>query len=227
MTDRQATDTRATELEDLQQAAEETWVREFLAGPTRTRLTELPPQDGDPAPDLELPDASGRPRRLSEFWAEGPLHLVFMRQFGCGCLADRWEQLEPAQARIAQAGATLVAVCQADPARAAAVAERRGYRFPLLCDPQLRAYRAYGLPEGVPATITQDFPWRPGDTETAEQWTASRRGTERALVDHMWQLPGEFVVAAGGRIILAHRAQYCEDFPLTEVILGAIAAAHA
>jgi len=211
----------------LQQAAEETWIREFLAGPTRTRLTELPPQTDDAAPDLELADTTGTLRRLSEFWADGPVLLVFMRQFGCGCLADRWEQLEPAQARISEAGATLVAVCQAEPVRAAAVAQRRDYRFPLLCDAELTSYKAYGLPEGVPATITQDFPWRPGDHETAEKWTVSRRGTERALVDHMWQLPGEFVIAHGGRIVLAHRAQYCEDFPLTEVILGAIAAARA
>ena len=210
-----------------QQAAEETWMREFLAGPTRTRLTQLPPQAADMAPDLELPDSGGAPRRISEFWTDGPLHLVFMRHFGCGCLADRWEQLEPAQARILEAGATLVAVCQADPARASAVAARRGYDFPLLCDPDLTAYQAFGLPEGVPATITQDFPWRPGDTETAESWTASRRGTERALVDHPWQLPGEFVIATGGRIALAHRAQHCEDFPHTEVIMGAIAATHA
>jgi len=215
----------SNDVDALQQAAEDTWVREFLAGPTRTRLTELPPQAGDQAPDLELPDSTGALRRISEFWAERPLHLLFMRQFGCGCLADRWEQLEPAQARIAKAGATLVAVCQADPARAAAIAERRGYRFPLLCDPGLTAYQAYGLPEGVPATITQDFPWRPGDTATAEKWTASRRGTERALVDHMWQLPGEFIIAPGGRIVLTHRAQFCEDIPITEVLLGAIEAA--
>ena len=219
------TESPRPDIDALQQAAEETWIREFLAGPTRTRLTELPPQDGDQAPDLELPDATGAPRRLSEFWADRPVHLLFMRQFGCGCLADRWELLETGQQLIAEAGARMVAVCQAEPERAAVVADRRGYDFPLLCDPELSAYQAYGLPEGVPATITQDFPWKPGDTATAEQWTASRRGTERALVDHMWQLPGEFVVARGGRIVLAHRAQYCEDFPFNEVILGAIAAA--
>ena len=155
--------TDATDLDTaaLQQAAEETWISEFLAGPTRTRLTELPPQTEDSAPDMELPDSTGTARRLSEFWSDGPVHLVFLRQFGCGCLADRWEQLEPAQERIAEAGATLVAVCQAEPARAAVVAERRGYAFPLLCDAELVAYQAYGLPEGVPATITQDFPGNP------------------------------------------------------------------
>ena len=52
-----------------------------------------------------------------------------------------------------------------------------------------------------------------------------RRGTARAVVDSSWQLPGEFVVAVDGRIQLAHRYQYCEDFPPKTVLLGAIAAA--
>lgn len=209
------------------QNAEETWMREFLAGPTRTRLTALPPQPGDSAPDMELPDATGATRRLSEWWGAGPLHLVFMRHFGCSCLADRWEQLQPSLARIAQAGATTVAVCQAEPERATQVATRRGYHVPLLCDPERVAYATFGLPEGTVASILHDFAWRPGDVDTAAAWTASRRGTERALVDHTWQLPGEFVVAQGGRLELTHRAQFCEDFPPTEVLLGAIAAAQA
>ena len=211
----------------LQQAAEDTWMREFLQGPTRTRWLELPPQVDDAAPDLQLPDSHGTPRRLSEWWDQGPLHLVFMRHYGCGCLADRWGELQPALTRIAQAGGTTVAVCQAEPGRSRPVAERRGYTFPVLSDPDLEAYAAYGLLEGAVPTIFHDEAWSPGDRATAVQLTASRRGTERALVDHAWQLPGEFVIAQGGRIVLAHRAQYCEDFPPTTVLLGAIAAAKA
>lgn len=37
---------------------------------------------GDLAPDLTLPDAAGRPQRLSALWAEGPLALVFVRHYG-------------------------------------------------------------------------------------------------------------------------------------------------
>jgi len=212
---------------DSQRAAEETWIGEFLEGPTRQQLTSLPPQTGDMAPDVELPDTAGRPRRLSEWWSTGALYLVFMRHFGCSCLADRWQELQPALARIAEAGATTVAVCQAEPQRAVAVARRRGYDFPLLCDPGRIAYQAFGLLEGSVAAIVHDFPWRPGDRDTADSWTASRRGTERALVDHPWQLPGEFVIARGGRVELVHRAQFCEDFPPTGVLLGAIAGARA
>jgi peroxiredoxin len=217
----------ATSLDALQAAAEETWRAEWLAGPSRTRWRSLPPQAGDTAPDIELPDSQGHRRRLSGWWSEGPLHLVFLRHFGCSCLADRWATLEPALDRLSGAGATTVAVCQAPPERAAPVVTRRGYPFPVLCDPERHAYEAFGLLEGVPATVLHDFPWRPDDRATAEAWTGSRRGTERALVDHAWQLPGEFVVAAGGRLVLTHRAQFCEDFPPTEVLLGAIAAARA
>ena len=209
-----------------QQSAEETWKREFLAGPSRTRWQSLPPQVGDGAPDIALRDTRGQVRNLSEWWAEGPVHLFFMRHFGCSCLADRWTSLEPAQERIAAAGATTVGICQAEPERAGPVAARRGYTFPLLCDTDSKAYDAFGVLEGVPATITEDFPWKPGDHETAEQWTASRRGTERALVDHPWQLPGEFVIAQGGRLVLTHRAQFCDDFPTTDVLIGAIDAAN-
>jgi peroxiredoxin len=208
-----------------QQRAEATWWAEWLAGPTLTRWQDLPPQPGDMAPDISLPDAEGRERRLSEWWAEGALHLVFMRHFGCSCLADRWTELQPALSAIAAAGATTVAVCQADPERARPVAARRGYPFPLLCDVDRTAYGAFGLPEGTAAAVLHDFPWREGDEETAERWVASRRGTERALVDHTWQLPGEFVIAQGGRLVLTHRAQFCEDFPPTPVLIGAIAEA--
>lgn len=213
------------ELARLQAAAEETWMRAFLEGPTRTRWATLPPQLGELAPDLALPDSSGTERRLSEWWDEGPLHLVFMRHYGCGCLADRWTELRSAQERIEVAGGTTVAVGQAEPLRSRHVAERRGYGFPVLSDPERLAYAAYGLLDGAVASVMHDEAWAPGDQSTADKLASSRRGTERALVDHAWQLPGEFVIAKGGRIALAHRAQYCEDFPPTTVLLGAIAAA--
>jgi len=198
----------------------------LLAGPTRTRFAQLPIQAGDPAPDLVLPDATGTARHLSEFWTDGPALLIFVRHFGCSCLAERWDGLKDEMAAYTDAGATVAVVCQAEPERALAVAIRRGYPFPLLCDPERRAYQAYGLLEGTPAQVVHDFPWQPNDPAGAETMGLSvRRDTERALVDSPWQLPGEFVIGSDGRIGLAHRYQYCEDFPPRTVLLGAIAAA--
>lgn len=218
------TETNDGTIAGQRQAGEETWYREYLEGPTQTRWSSLPPQTGDMAPDIALPDSDGVERRLSEWWSGGPLHLVFMRHFGCGCLADRWEELQDALGSITAAGATTVAVGQAEPERAAEVAARRGYGFPLLSDTERRAYAAYGLLDGTVASIFHDEAWRPDDRAKADRMTASRRGTERALVDHAWQLPGEFIIARGGRLAFTHRAQYCEDFPPTAVLLGALAA---
>lgn len=214
------------DLAQLEAAAEERWLAGWLAGPTRTRYLELPVQPGDLAPDLELADTSGTVRRLSEFWKQGTALVIFMRHFGCSCLMERWEGLKVELGDYAEAGAGVVAVCQAEPERAHAVATRRGYRFPLLCDPELGAYRAFGLLEGQPAQVLHDFPWQPGDERTARTlFIEPRRGTERAVFDSPWQLPGEFVIRSDGRIVLAHRYQYCEDFPPKTVLLGAIAAA--
>ncbi len=155
--------TRVPDLEQLEQDAERRWLAAWLAGTTHIRHDELPLQVGDLAPDLELPDISGGPRRLSDFWAHGPMLLIFMRHFGCSCLAERWEGLRGELDDYAEAGARVAAVCQAEP--------------------------------------------------------------ERAVVDSPWQLPGEFVIASDGRIALAHRYQYCEDFPPKTVLIGAILAA--
>jgi peroxiredoxin len=215
-----------TDLARLEADAEERWLASWLVGPTRIRFESLPPQAGDPAPDLELPDTSGELRRLSEYWTYGPVIVIFMRHFGCSCLQERWEGLKIELADYADAGARVVAICQAEPERARAVAQRREYQFPLLCDPELNAYRAFGLLEGLPSQILHDFPWQPGDEETARTlFLEPRRGTERAVVDSPWQLPGEFVIGSDGKIGLAHRYQYCEDFPPKTVLLGAIAAA--
>ncbi len=214
------------DIAQLEAAAEQRWLDGWLAGPTRTRYDQLPVQAGDQAPDLELADTSGTVRHLSEFWRQGTALVIFMRHFGCSCLMERWEGLKAELADYADAGAGVVAVCQAEPERAHAVATRRGYSFPVLCDPELRAYRAFGLLEGQPAQVLHDFPWQPGDEKTARTlFLEPRRGTERAVVDSPWQLPGEFVIGHDGRIVLAHRYQYCEDFPPKTVLLGAIAAA--
>lgn len=210
---------------EQQREAEERWRAGFLTGPNRTRHETLPPQVGDPAPDMELPDSTGTVRRLSEFWHRGPAVVIFLRHFGCSCLAERCETLQHDIPEFERAGAQVLAVGQGKVERTAAIAARRGYRMTLLCDPDLVAYRAYGLLQGTAPALLHDFPFEPGDDATAAKWLDSRRGTERALVDDPWQLPGEFVIAPGGTIAHVHRYQYCEDFPPKTVLLGAIAAA--
>ncbi|MDP9251182.1 MAG: hypothetical protein M3O78_07415, partial [Chloroflexota bacterium] len=76
-----------TALDALQEAAERRWVAAWLEGPTWTRYDAVPVQLGDAAPDLELPETTGTMRHMSEYWTDGAAVLIFLRYFGCSCLA--------------------------------------------------------------------------------------------------------------------------------------------
>lgn len=214
--------TTADRIAVQQEAAEARWLAAWLAGPTRTRWETVPVQVGDVAPDLTLPDTDGRPRKLAEFWRERPALILFLRHLGCGCTAERWARLQDELPAYAAAGATVVAITQGEPERTRAVAERRGYPFPILCDPDRVAYERYGVLQGTPAQILYEFHWTPNDRENGEKLLRSRRGTDRAVMDDPWQLQADVLIAPSGRIAHIHRAQYCEDFPAKTVILGAI-----
>jgi hypothetical protein len=80
------------------------------------------------------------------------------------------------------------------------------------------------LLDGMPSQIVFGAPdaFLQCDYEAGVKLQESRRGTERAVVDSPWQLPGEFVVDRLGIIRLAYRYQYCEDWPNPLVLIGAI-----
>ena len=113
---------------------------------------------------------------------------------------------------------------QGEPERSNDYSQKNGIPCPVLCDPTYRVYEAYDLLEGKPSQIIYDAPdeYLRIDYETGAQLQQSRQGTEGALVDSPWQLPGEFVVDQSGIIRLAHRYQHCEDWPNPSILIPAI-----
>lgn len=214
-------------IDELIEAAEERWKQSWAEGPKRTRWTTLPPQLGDQAPDAELTDTAGRSVRLASSWVAGPALILFWRHFGCSCGMDRARRLTTELPDYHAAGANVIIVGQGEPERAARYAERQGIDVSILVDPDRRGYEAYGLLEGTTAQILFDAPdeFLRCDLEAGLSLSASRHGTDRALVDNPWQLPGEFVVAPDGRLAHAHRYQWCEDYPDPRVHVAAIRAA--
>ena len=200
------------------------WLEGWRQGPRRTRWEHLPPQFGDDAPDAELLDSDSVARRLSEFWTDRPALILFWRHYGCSCGMDRAERLRDEHAAYVEAGANVVIVGQGEPERANAYAIRQTLPCPVLCDPRREVYAAYGLLQGTEAQILFDAPDEllQRDPASSDAFIAGRRGTERELVDDPWQLPGEFVVGTDGRIELAYRYQYCEDYPDPRVLVVAI-----
>lgn len=208
----------------LTEQAESEFLDLFEAGPENVRWEDLPPQVGDPAPDLELLDQDGQSVSLSSFWGDQPALVIFWRHFGCGCGLERAERFVDEYEGYLDAGANVVIIGQGEPARAKMYAEEHGIDCPILCDPDREAYIAYGLLEFLPSQVLQGAPQALLDLDrgSVEDLAASRRDAGRPLVDSPWQQPGEFVVDASGTLELTYRYQYCEDFPDPEVLRTAI-----
>jgi len=214
-----------TSLTDKQiKAAESEWLDLWKQGPTRLRWTEVPLQVGDLAPDFELKDTSGKLVHLCDFWSNGPALILFWRHYGCSCGVDRAKLLQNEYADYIKLGASVVVIGQGDPERSKDYSKKHSIPCPVLCDPTYRVYEAYDLLEGKPSQIIYDAPdeYLRIDYETGAQLQQSRQGTESALVDSPWQLPGEFVVDQSGIIRLAHRYQHCEDWPNPSILIPAI-----
>ena len=213
-----------TPVEDLIEAAEQHWKAAWEIGPTRLRWTSLPPQVGDVAPDATLLDHDGRPTILSTLWAERPVLLLFWRHFGCSCGMDRAARLRAELDDYRAAGGQAVIIGQGEPARAARYRERQQLEVPILCDTDRASYEAFGLLQGTTAQILFDAPdpFLRCELDAGMGRSASRHGTDRALVDDPWQLPGEFVIGTDGRIRHAHRYSWCEDYPDPRVAIAVL-----
>jgi hypothetical protein len=137
---------------------------------------------------------------------------------------DRAGRLREELADYRAAGGDVVIIGQGEPERAALYRERQRLDVDILCDPERSAYRAFGLLQGTPAQVLFDAPdvLLRCDLEAGLALAASRHGTERALVDDPWQLPGEFVVGRDSIIRHAHRYGWCEDYPDPRVHIAVI-----
>jgi peroxiredoxin len=207
--------------DEMTAAAEREWLDSWTAGPTEPEGSGLPA--GAVAPDLALTDHTGAVRKLSHYWSEQPVLLMFWRHFGCSCGTDRAKRLRDEYDDYRAVGLQPVVVVQGEPARAAAYHGEHGLPCPVLCDPDRMAYRAYGVGQWAVERVLYDAP--------AEYWAHprdlgkdlqdQRREAGRPPVDDPWRATAEFVVGSGGVVRLCYLYQYCEDFPDARVLTTA------
>jgi peroxiredoxin len=100
---------------------------------------------GDRAPDVLLPDASGRAVRLYDLLADGPVVLTFYRGGWCPYCNIALRGLQRELPRFRARGARLVAVSPQIPDASLTVAERNALEFPVLSDVGGHAARAFGV----------------------------------------------------------------------------------
>ena len=210
-----------SDLRETVLAAESNWLDRWTEGPTEKASALLPP--GTPTPDLALPDQAGILRRLAEFWANGPALVMFWRHFGCSCGMTRAERLLAELDGYREANLTPVIIAPGEPERTALYKAAHGIPCVMLCDPDLDAYRAFGVGHWAVEQVLFDAPpeyWA-HSREVGIEFQDRRRREGRPPVDDPWRAAAEFVVGANGLIRLAYAYQHCEDYPDPRVLTTA------
>lgn len=103
---------------------------------------------GESAPDFELPDENGNPRRLSDMLVNGPVVLFwypFAMTSGCTKEACHFRDMS---AEFAKLGAQRIGISMDDVARQKQFAEKEGLDYPLLADADGTVSKRYGVKRG-------------------------------------------------------------------------------
>ncbi len=159
-----------------------------LAAAGRTML-----RAGDAAPGFILPDQHGRPVRLADRLALGPVVVLFTRGGWCPFCTMVLRAWADALTALQDAGGDLLAISPQPVPACGSVAERDLLAYPVLSDRDGAVAAAYGVDWEVPEAVRPVF---------------LRLGHDLAALngDGRWRapLPAVFVVGGDGRIALAH-----------------------
>jgi peroxiredoxin len=118
-------------------------------------------REGDTAPDFELPDALGRPVRLADLRAKGPVIVSFYRGQWCPFCNLELRGLQRALGEVESAGATLVAISANTPDVTMSTVEKLELEFPVLSDYDNLVAKQFNLvyemiPENIEMYLNQD-----------------------------------------------------------------------
>ena len=103
---------------------------------------------GDVVDDFELPDETGRPRRLSELLAGGPVVLFFYpAAMTTGCTRESCHFRDLA-AEFAAVGAQRVGISRDTVDKQKQFSEKHSFDYPLLSDVDRTVADAYGVKRG-------------------------------------------------------------------------------
>jgi peroxiredoxin Q/BCP len=103
---------------------------------------------GDRAPDFELPDGSGTPRRLSDLLSAGPVALFWFPAAMTPVCTKEACHFRDVAAEFAKAGAQRVGI-SADPVdKQQQFADKHGFDYPLLSDATGEVAGQYGVKRG-------------------------------------------------------------------------------
>jgi peroxiredoxin len=171
-------------------------------------------QVGARAPELSLPDATGKPVALSLLWQRGPLVLIFYRGGWCPYCNLELRAWQQQLAALKHLGASLAAISPQTPDNSLSTAQKNELAFPVLSDSSLAAAEAFGVAFTLPPELVDLYGQVGNDLPVLNgngQWTLP--------------LPATYVIDRDGRIVFAHiEADYRERAEPADVMRAVQAA---
>jgi peroxiredoxin len=171
------------------------------------------------APDLALLDTSGKPVQLSSLWAERTLLLAFTRHFGCTQCKEMLAELVNGREQIEKAGLGIAVITQGTPEATAEFARQHAPGLLMLCDPERKAYQAYGLERG---NLFQTF-------LNPKVWSAISRSRKKGYKvetppegQDAMQMSGTFIISPSGQVELPYYYDHIADHPPLELLLSGV-----
>ena len=148
---------------------------------------------GDRAPDFTLPGAAGQPVSLSARLAAGPVVLLFYRGAWCPYCNIELRAYQHALGRIADLGASLIAVTPETPDNSLSTVAKHNLAFDVVSDVGQGTIADYGLLFDLPdplVTVYRDF----------------SIDLPKSNGENAWRLPvaAGYVIAADGTVRLHH-----------------------
>jgi peroxiredoxin Q/BCP len=105
-------------------------------------------QTGEQAPDFELPDQDGTPRRLSTLLADGPVVLFFYPAAMTGGCTKEACHFRDLGSEFAAAGVQRVGISMDPVEKQKEFAELNSFDYPLLSDPDGAVAEQFGVKRG-------------------------------------------------------------------------------
>lgn len=118
-----------------------------------SRLAQRALKSGDRAPTFEIPDGDGMLWPSTDLLRNGPLVVVFYRGRWCAYCNAQLAALQQIHARIAAAGASLVAISPQTQKHSYMTRDMHRLRFPVLSDAGNRIAQQFGLVYRVPPEL--------------------------------------------------------------------------
>lgn len=169
---------------------------------------------GDLAPDFTLPDATGKPVKLSERLKDGPVVLKFYRGGWCPYCNLELRAYQKALPELEAVGAQLIAVSPESPDNSLSTREKNALAFSVVTDRGGRIADEYRLAFRLSPELEALYKSRGRDLA---EWNGG---------DWTLPVPGTFVIGKDRRIVAAHvDADYRARLEPAEAIAAARKAA--